>query len=336
MKYIYDDLEGRSVLITGGAGFIGSNLAKYLNFHHPKARVVIFDKFRDGSAFANGNPTSLGHFKNLLDFKGEIIVGDLANPSDLARLNDYKFDYIFHQGAISDTTCVNQKLILQTNFESFDFFVNKAKNDGAILVYASSAAVYGNSQAPNVVGVGEKPENAYGFSKLLMDNKIRALIAEQSESDDDESGFKIIGLRYFNVYGNGEYFKGSTASMILQLSLQIMAQKRVKLFEFGEQMRDFVYVKDVVQANIKALEAQKSGIYNVGTGVARSFNDIIAILKSHFGDFEVEFIKNPYAFYQNHTSADISATESDLFYAPHYNLEDGISDYIDAIKGLSC
>lgn len=334
MKYIYDDLDEKSVLVTGGAGFIGSNLAKYLNKHHPRAKVVVFDRFRDNSCFANGNPTSLGHFKNLLNFKGEIIIGDLASSADLARLDEYKFDYIFHQGAISDTTCLNQELVLKTNYESFEYFIKKAKNDNAVLIYASSAAVYGNSPAPNVIGVGESPENVYGYSKWLMDKKLRDLIAKSEENDDDDNDLRIIGLRYFNVYGNGEYFKGSTASMILQLIEQIKAHKKVRLFEFGEQMRDFVYVKDVIQANIKAIEAQKSGIYNVGSGKARSFNDIVAILKSHFGEFEVEYFKNPYTFYQNHTQADISETTKDLFYEPRYSLEDGISDYIELLKGF--
>ncbi|MGX3011625.1 ADP-glyceromanno-heptose 6-epimerase [Helicobacter sp. 23-1044] len=334
MKYIYDDLDDKVILITGGAGFIGSNLAKYLNKHHPRAKVVIFDRFRDNSCFANGNPTSLGHFKNLLDFKGEIIVGDLANSADLGRLDDYKFDCIFHQGAISDTTCLNQELVLKTNYESFDYFIRKAKNDNATLIYASSAAVYGNSSAPNVVGVGESPENVYGYSKWLMDKKLRELIEKAQNSDDCDDNVKIIGLRYFNVYGNGEYFKGTTASMILQLAEQIRQFKKVRLFEFGEQKRDFVYVKDVIQANIKALEAQKSGVYNIASGKARSFNDIVAILKAHFGEFEVEYIKNPYAFYQNHTEADISETTKDLFYEPRYSLEDGIADYVEVLKGL--
>lgn len=330
MKYIYDDLENKVILITGGAGFIGSNIAKYLNKYHPKAKVVIFDKFRDETTFANGNLTSLGHFKNLLDFKGEIIIGDLTNEADLKRLEEYKFDYIFHQAAISDTTCINQNLLLKTNYESFDFFINKARADNATLIYASSAAVYGNSPAPNTIDSIESPENVYGYSKWLMDKKAQEIM--QNEDDD----LHIIGLRYFNVYGDGEYFKGNTASMILQLAMQIRKHKKVRLFEFGEQMRDFVYIKDVIQANIKALESQKSGIYNVGSGKGRSFNDIVSILKTHFGEFEVEYFKNPYLFYQNFTQGDISQSTKDLFYEPRYNLEDGIADYIYALKELPC
>lgn len=329
MKYIYDDLVDKNILITGGAGFIGSNIAYYLNKYHGESRVFIFDKFRDDTTFENGNLTSLGHFKNLLNFKGEVIVGDLANKKDLEKLDKYKFDYIFHEGAISDTTCKNQELVIKTNYESLDYFINKIKESEGTLIYASSAATYGNSKAPNVVGCGEIPENVYGFSKLLMDMKLREIIKNNEDKD-----FKIISLRYFNVYGSREYFKGSTASMILQLGLQALKNKKVTLFEFGEQVRDFVYIKDVIQANIKAIEANKSGIYNVGSGIARSFNDIVNILKSHIGDFEVEYIKNPYTFYQNHTQADISQTIKDLFYEPRYTLESGIQDYIDEIKRI--
>lgn len=329
MKYIYDDLREKNILITGGAGFIGSNIAYYLNKYHPESRVFVFDKFRDNAKFDNGNLVSLGHFKNLLNFRGEVIVGDLANRSDLEKLDKYKFDYIFHEGAISDTTCKDQELVIKTNYESLDYLIDKARESEGALIYASSAAVYGNSKAPNVVGSGEIPENVYGFSKLLMDMKLNEMI-----KNDECDNFKIISLRYFNVYGKGEYFKGSTSSMILQLGLQALRDKKVRLFEFGEQNRDFVYIKDVIQANIKAIESSKSGIYNVGSGKTRSFNDIVEILKSYLGDFEVEYIKNPYSFYQNHTQADISQTIKDLFYEPRYTLESGIEDYIDEIKRI--
>ncbi|RAX53845.1 ADP-glyceromanno-heptose 6-epimerase [Helicobacter sp. 16-1353] len=330
MKYIYDDLKDKNILITGGAGFVGSNIAHYLNKYHPKANLFIFDKFRSNDRFHNGNLTSLGHFKNLLGFRGEIIIGDLAKKEDLAKLDKYEFDYIFHEGAISDTTCLDQELVLKTNYESLDYFINKVKQHNGTLIYASSAATYGNSKAPNIIGEGEIPENVYGFSKLSMDMRLREIM-QQEENDD----FTIISLRYFNVYGKNEFFKGSTASMILQLGLQAIKNKKIRLFEFGEQLRDFVYIKDVVQANIKAIESHKSGIYNVGSGKARSFNDIVNILKTHIGDFEVEYIKNPYTFYQNHTEADITNTINDLFYEPRYSLESGIEDYIDEISNIA-
>lgn len=332
MKYIYNDLKNKNILITGGAGFVGSNIALYLNKYHPKANVFIFDKFRSFEKFENGNLLSLGHFKNLINFKGEIIIGDLAK--DLNKLDNYKFDYIFHNGAISDTTCLNQELILKINYESLDYFIEKVKSNNGTLIYSSSAAVYGNSEAPNVVGEGEIPQNVYGFSKLLMDRKLNTIL-KNNKIEKNDVDYKIIALRYFNVYGKNEYFKGSTASMILQLGLQIIKNKKIKLFEFGEQLRDFVYIKDVIQANIRALEALDSGIYNVGSGKARSFNDIVNALREHLGDFEIEYIKNPYKFYQNHTQADISSTKISLFYEPRYSLEDGIEDYIDEIKKIA-
>ena len=110
MKYIYDDLAEKRILITGGAGFIGSNLAFYFQKHHPQAQVFVFDKFRSDECFPSGNPTSLGHFKNLIGFNGEIIIGDINNERDIEALSAYDFDIIFHQAAISDTTVTNQEL----------------------------------------------------------------------------------------------------------------------------------------------------------------------------------------------------------------------------------
>jgi ADP-L-glycero-D-manno-heptose 6-epimerase len=124
------------------------------------------------------------------------------------------------------------------------------------------------------------------------------------------------------------------ASMILQLGLQALKNKSVRLFRSGEQKRDFVYIEDVVQANVRALPAKQNGVYNVGSGMARSFNDIIGILKNEFGDFETEYIDNPYTFYQEHTEADISCTQRWLGYQPNYSLEKGIKCYAKAIREL--
>lgn len=322
MKYIYDDLADKNILITGGAGFIGSNLALYFQKHHPQANVCVFDKFRDDTYFPSGNPTSLGHFKNLLDFRGEVIVGDITKNLD--KIKDRDFDYIFHQAAISDTIAMDQKLMLETNFEAFVNLYEIAKQKGAMLIYASSAGTYGNSPAPNSIGVGEVPENIYGYSKLQMDIFAHKVLEQDSE-------IPLIGLRYFNVYGEREFYKGKTASMILQLGLQALEHKKVRLFKHGEQLRDFVYIKDVIQANVKAIEARESGIYNVGAGEARSFNNIVEILKKHLGDFEVEYIDNPYTFYQNHTQADIALSEEFLSYTPRFSLEQGIESYIPEI-----
>lgn len=325
MKYTDIDLKNKKILITGGAGFIGSNLAHYFNTHHPEAEVTVFDSFRSEECFPNGNLKSLGHFKNLIGFSGQVISGDINHPNDLKRLFEQRFDYIFHQAAISDTTVEDQKLVVATNTNAFADLLDLAIKDGSVMVYASSAGVYGNSPAPNRIGEGEVPENVYGFSKLMMDK-----IAEKRMHRHPEA--KIFGLRYFNVYGEREFYKGTTASMILQLGLQALKNGKVRLFKHGEQKRDFVYVQDVVQANVLCLKAKRSGIYNVGYGQARSFNEIVESLHHEVCPFDVEYFDNPYAFYQEHTEADISATKEFLGYQPRFRLEAGVKAYAETIK----
>ena len=313
MTYSTTDFNGKTILITGGAGFIGANLAFYFQEHYPDARVILFDAF------------VLGHFKNLTGFKGEMISGDIGDPEDLARLRQYRFDYIFHQAAISDTTVMDQKLMVKINTNAFVDLLDMAVETGAAMVYASSAGTYGNSPAPNKVGSGEEPENVYGFSKLMMDHTAYHYMTKHPSAS-------IVGLRYFNVYGPREVYKGKTASMILQLGLQMLSGKTPKLFKYGEQKRDFVHVEDVVQANVLAAAPKKNGVYNVGSGEARMFNEIIGCLHKELDlETEVEYIDNPYAFYQNHTEADISTTKEGLGYAPRFRLEEGVAAYAPEI-----
>ena len=321
---MYANFDNKTIVITGGAGFVGSNLAFYFQEHCPSARVIVFDRFRSEEVFASGNPTSLGHFKNLIGFRGEVIVGDINRPEDRKRLEELDFDVLFHQAAISDTTALNQELVMQTNHLAFLDLLEICLKKGARMVYASSAGTYGNSPAPNRVGQGENPENVYGFSKLMMDMSVRTLLERDPK-------LPIVGLRYFNVYGRREFYKAKTASMVLQLGLQALREKRVRLFEFGEQKRDFVYIDDVVQANVLAACAKKGGVYNVGSGIARDYNAIVENLKKHLGDFEVEYIKNPYSFFQTHTEADISLSKQDLGYEPRFGLEEGIGEYVREI-----
>ena len=126
MMYNNIDFNNKTILITGGAGFIGSNLAFYFQENFPNSRVIIFDCFRSNEIFANGNLKSFGHYKNLIGFKGRVICGNINNQVDLALLSDYKFDYIFHQAAISDTRVYDQELVMQTNVNSFYDLLNKA------------------------------------------------------------------------------------------------------------------------------------------------------------------------------------------------------------------
>ena len=320
--------NAKRVLITGGAGFIGSNLAFYLQEKHPEVEVVLFDLFRTGERFSNGNLKSFGHYKNLIGFKGEIVSGDITCKSDLDRLRDYDFDVIFHEAAISDTTVNDQKMMIDTNLNAFRDLLRMAEDMKAAMVYASSGATYGNAPAPQRVG-REEPANIYGFSKLAMDNLARKWMKR--------TDIPIVGLRYFNVYGPREYFKDSTASMVLQFGLQILEGRNPRLFEGSDRiLRDFIYIDDIVQANIKASSPERSGVYNVGTGLARSFQDIVDILQKELGtSLECEYIPNPHlGQYQFFTQADIEDTGRYLSYEPEVTLEEGIRRYIPEIKRI--
>jgi len=175
----------------------------------------------------------------------------------------------------------------------------------------------------------ESPENPYGFSKYAMDQIAYRTIKENPE-------MTIVGLKYFNVYGAREFFKDKTASTVIQFGHQILSGKAPRLFEGSDKIvRDFVYIKDVIQANIKACAAKKSGVYNVGTGKPRSFQDIADILQKELGtDYGTEYFPNPFTGYQMHTQAEVATSKEYLDYAPQWELEEGIKDYIGEIKRM--
>ena len=329
MKYNNINFNKKTILITGGAGFIGSNLAFYFQENYSEAKIVVLDCFRSGETFSNGNLKSFGHFKNLLGFKGIVISGDINDKKLLKNLEkDYKFDYIFHQAAISDTTVSEQDLMIKTNVNAYENLLKIAIKHKANMIYASSAATYGDSDRFEV-GY-EKPNNAYGFSKVMMDN----ITIEYLKKDLEIS---IVGLKYFNVYGPREFFKNKTASMVVQFGHQILKGLTPKLFEGSDKiLRDFIYIEDIIQANILATNPKKSGIYNVGTGKARSFEDIVNILQKELEiDNGKEYIPNPFVGqYQFFTQANIQSTIENLNYQPRYEMEDGIKAYIPEIKKL--
>ena len=318
----------KNILITGGAGFIGSNLAFFFQKNYPDATIVIFDCFRNEKKHSNGNLLSFGHYKNLLGFNGDVICGDLNNSFDLNLLNDYKFDFIFHQAAISDTRIYDQELILKTNVNSFYELLKIAKKHKSTMIYASSAATYGSMPSPQRIG-NENPENPYGYSKYVM-----VKIAMNFSRKNPE--MTISGLRYFNVYGPREFYKDKTASMVIQLAHQILNSKPPRLFNGSNNIfRDFIYIEDVIQANIKASNPKKNGIYNIGTGKSRSFKDIIDILQNLFNtNINIEYFPNPHDGYQMHTQADIKSSINNLGFKPEFSLEDGIRAYIPEIKRI--
>ncbi len=302
----------KKYLVTGGAGFVGSNIAKTLEAEGHE--VTVLDDFSKN-----------GHFKNLIGFKGDVITCDLFERVP----HDMYFDAIFHEAAITDTTVMDQKAMMEQNVEAFKNLLEfAADNDIKKVIYASSAATYGNGPVPNVETQPTHPENVYGFSKVIMDNVAR-------QFSEDNNDMKIIGLRYFNVYGPGEYHKGKMASMVYQLYNQMKAGQRPRVFKHGEQQRDFVYVKDIVKINLCALKnGKETGVFNAATGVPRDYNDIIACLNKELGTkLEPEYIDNPYPFFQLKTQADITKSKEKLGYEPDYTLEKGIADYVAILEG---
>lgn len=300
------------ILITGGAGFIGSNLAASF-LKRPNTEVVIADDF------------SSGDWRNLIHVDCEVRAVFCDDTTLLQDIAQGHFTAIYHEAAITDTTVMDQKLMMNVNTDAFAAILAASAKSGTRVVYASSAGTYGNSPAPNAIGTGENPENIYGFSKLAMDRIAKLWY--------DKHTAPIIGLRYFNVYGPGEHHKNErdgnkTASMMLQLHQRHIAGEPIRLFKHGEQKRDFVYIRDVIGANMAALDARRSGVCNVGSGEARTFNDVITnINRIMQTTIDVEYIDNPFTFYQTHTEADLSTTQALLNWQPQWTLEQGMDDY---------
>ena len=290
-------------LVTGGAGFIGSNLA--LELEKQSHEVTAMDNFLTGNK------------NNLNGFNGKFIEADVSdNNFDI----NGSFDVIFHEAAITDPRYPNDRETYNKNVQGFKNMIKLAQKNNAKLIYASTASLYGNGKVPMQEDQKKELLSAYGSSKLEMDNIAFKLFDKMH----------IVGLRYFNVFGPREKYKGKAASMVYHLGKQMKQGKNPRIFKYGEQKRDHIYVKDAVDATINALDAKKSCIVNVGTGIGTTFNDLIKVLNKSLGtDFEPEYFDMPYdpKTYQSNTQADTKKAEKILCFKARWELKKGIADY---------
>ncbi len=308
------------IIVTGGAGFIGSNLVYELN-QRGESQILIVD-----------NLTNAAKFKNLVGLKAADYIDkvEFLEKVQAGKFNSANIRAIFHQGACSDTMEYNGKYMLQNNFEYSKQLLHFALNKKVQFIYASSASTYGNG----VNGFVEKPEcehalNVYAFSKLFFDRYVQQLQGVNNR--------QIVGLKYFNVYGPQENHKGRMASVAYQFYNQLKAGDTLKLFEGvdgyanGEQRRDFIYVKDVAKVNLFFLDnPQISGIYNCGTGKAQSFNDVAQAVIKHLGRGKIEYIPFPEVLkgkYQSFTQADASKLLAAGYTGGFSDVAAGVAEY---------
>ena len=325
------------IVVTGAAGFIGSNIVHALS-ERGEHEVLAVDDLKEGDKFVNLVDSDIADYLDKEDFLR--LLGNGAFDGMLAAIS--------HQGACSDTTETDGRYMMQNNYrysrELFEYCIDEE----IPYIYASSAAVYGAGPEFREDRAYEAPLNVYGYSKFLFDGYVRRNWPERSS--------QVVGLRYFNVYGAREQHKGRMASVAFHFFNQYRAHGRVKLFEgsggygSGEQRRDFVSVEDAVDVNLYFLDhPRESGIFNVGTGAAQSFNDVavatVNACRRHaneapltLADMQrqgiIEYIAFPPELagkYQSYTQADISALRGAGYTAPLLTVEEGVARYIGTL-----
>lgn len=302
-------------IVTGAAGFVGSNLIRALNERGVRD-ILAVDDLTQGDKFRNLRDCEIADYMDRAEFRD--FVGRGAAGAKPAA--------VLHQGACADTTEQDGRYMLDNNFTYSKELLHWALDRRVPLVYASSASVYGSSRHCAETPDHEGPLNVYAYSKLLFDNYVRRLIPQISTT--------VVGLRYFNVYGPREAHKGRMASMVWQLYRQLKTTGVARLFEgtdgfdAGEQRRDFVYVGDAVAVNLYfATAPPKQGVFNVGTGMSRSFNDIARILIGLLGRGEIQYIPFPDSLrgkYQSFTESDITRLRAAGYDRAATSLEEGI------------
>ncbi len=309
------------IVVTGGAGFIGSNLVKALN-ERGRKDIIVVDDLTDGRKFFNLVDCEIQDYLDVDDFLS------------LVKNGSESFDYIdaiFHQGACSTTTEWDGRYMMKVNYEYSKTLLHFCEERNIPFIYASSAAVYGDKVEFKEELAYESPLNVYGYSKFQFDQYVRRLLPTiQSQ---------VVGLRYFNVYGPREQHKGGMASVAFHLNNQMKEKDEVCLFAGcdgygdGEQRRDFVYVADAVAVNLWFLDNPTvSGIFNVGTGRSQPFNDIAKAVLDWYGRGELRYIPFPdhlRGSYQSFTQANVDALKEVGCDIPFRFVAEGVKQYLD-------
>lgn len=309
------------IVVTGGSGFIGSNIVKALN-ERGEQDIIVVDNLENGVKFLNIVDCEIKDYVDKHYFIEQIRAGmDFEEP----------LEAIFHLGACSSTTEWDGKYIMENNYAYSKSLLHYCLNREVPFIYASSASVYGSNETFAVDRANESPLNVYGYSKFQFDQYVRRKM--------EYANSQIVGLRYFNVYGPREQHKGTMASVAWHFRNQLLEGDTVKLFEGtdgyanGEQRRDFIYVGDTVDVNLWLMDnPDVSGIFNVGTGNSQTFNDVANAVINKMGRGQIDYIPFPEHLagrYQSFTEADISGLRDAGYDKPFRTVEQGVSDYID-------
>jgi ADP-L-glycero-D-manno-heptose 6-epimerase len=312
------------IIVTGGAGFIGSNIVKGLN-DRGRTDILVVDDLKDGTKFLNLADCEIMDYLDKDDFIERVRSGrQLGAPVEA----------IFHEGACSATTEWDGRYMMDNNYEYSKELLHYCMENNAAYLYASSASVYGGGRVFSESREHEAPLNVYGYSKYLFDQYVRRILPH--------AGCQIAGFRYFNVYGPREQHKGGMASVAYHLRQQLEAGENPRLFEGcdgygdGEQRRDFIYINDVIDVNLWFLDnPDKSGIVNLGTGRCQSFKDVANAVIAWYGRGEIEYIPFPDHLrgrYQSFTEADMSALRGLGYERSFRPVEEGVPLYMDWLK----
>ena len=308
------------IIVTGGLGFIGSNIVKKLNEIN-EDEIIIVDNLKK---FQNKSKYQL-KYKELIDKK------DFINKLNKNKLKNIKC--IYHQGACSDTTNWDYEYLMHNNFEFSKKLLHYCSNHKLNFIYASSAAVYGLNKKIFKENKSENPINLYAFTKLIFDKYVQLNKHKISST--------VVGLRYFNVYGYNEFHKKHMSSVILKFNDQIKKNNVIKLFKGnegyknGEQSRDFIHVNDCVNINLWFMKKKIKGIYNVGTSKSSSFNKVAKIVMNYHNKGKIKYIDFPTNLknsYQSYTKADLSNLRNAGYKKSFIGLKEGIFNYLDYLN----